>query len=867
MAGNDTGLFMGIFKLIGEFFGKLFSNSSRREPDYSAYLNKPVQEAAPSSAAPCDYKNESDRTAYLNTLMQEMTNCESEMSSLTAQITGYINVDEYVPYKQKYSVMDECVNAELWKSRGFVDIERKQLYEALRRFRVSKNRFTEFIDNNNANVFKLRIDEIRLLIGKVEGRELDDQQMSCIAKDIHSHLVLAGAGTGKTTTIVGKVKYLLMTGRYSPQDILMISFTNAAVNEMRSRLMKETNANIYVATFHKLGYDIIKRSEQKAPDVFSKNLGEYVREKLTDFSSDAAYMELIKNYLAYHRVIARSELLFSTEREYEEYLECNPPVTILEEPVKSYGEMEIANFLTLHGIKYEYETEYKFDTQTAEHRQYHPDFYLPEHDVYIEYFGIDRNNKPPAYFKAGYTEGIRWKRELHKANGTKMVECYAYEEMEGILPDKLRERLKTLGIPLVEVSFEEIIEKLGETKNSVLSPVAEVIAKIIALAKNRRLSAQELSEMCSARMPAQATLVGLITPIMESYERYLHEHSQIDFTDMVNRAVDFTRSNAFEHKFKCVIIDEYQDITASQYMLMKALRDQHDYELFCVGDDWQSIYRFAGSDIGYILNFKHYWEKAEISRIETTYRFSQRLIDISGDFIMENPSQYRKSIRSGNDTEKYVIGRVNGYTCNYAMQFMINKLVELPRESSVFLIGRYGFDADKLKDIPSVSLKYDNKTSVLRVYVSERPDLDIAFYTAHRSKGLQADHVFIINNRKTHMGFPSKVQNPPLVNMLLENAEEFQDAEERRLYYVALTRARKRVYLVTEENNISSFAAELIRKYGAEMKKADWLCPLCGGTLRRIKGQYGEFYGCSNYRVTGCSYKRKIYSEKPAADI
>lgn len=112
------------------------------------------------------------------------------------------------------------------------------------------------------------------------------------------------------------------------------------------------------------------------------------------------------------------------------------------------------------------------------------------------------------------------------------------------------------------------------------------------------------------------------------------------------------------------------------------------------------------------------------------------------------------------------------------------------------------------------------------------------------------------------MGFPSKVQNPPIVDLLLENADNFPDAEERRLYYVALTRAKKRVFLVTVENNVSVFAKDLINKYGAEMKKSDWLCPLCGGELRKRTGRYGVFYGCSNYRVTGCRYTRNLHGSK-----
>ena len=140
--------------------------------------------------------------------------------------------------------------------------------------------------------------------------------------------------------------------------------------------------------------------------------------------------------------------------------------------------------------------------------------------------------------------------------------------------------------------------------------------------------------------------------------------------------------------------------------------------------------------------------------------------------------------------------------------------------------------------------------------MERRNDLIIYFYTAHRSKGLQADYVFIINNRATKMGFPSKVVNPPLVEMLLEQYDQFPDAEERRLFYVALTRAKKKVILITTKKNLSSFAKELIENEQDEIKRERYSCPWCGGQLRKINGPYGEFYGCSNYSVNGCRYKR-----------
>ena len=798
-------------------------------------------------------------------LIEEMNACEAELSAFSENLTGYIYTYNYRTLSEKSSDLEQRVEFSLRTYRFF----KGPAYHALRSryelFLDARKAFYEKIQQHNTHVLSVKARDVAALIGNVEGRALDSQQLSCIALDSRNHLVVAGAGTGKTTTILGKVKYLLASNQAVPQEFLILSFTNAAAAEMKNRLMKETSQKIYVATFHKLGLDIIRRAEGITPNICQLDIRSFTMDSLQDLAQSKSYQALLLQYVLYHRVQARSEFSFENESAYQDYLETNPPTTILDERVKSYGEMMIANFLTQHNVHYQYEAAYPIDTRTEEYGQYHPDFYLPDYGIYIEYFGIDRNGNAPAWFQGKgklsgqetYRASMDWKRELHKKHGTQMLECYAYEQMEGRLLECLEERLLSAGVKLCSLSLDTVLEKCGANEKNIFSSLADTISTAITLCRNKRMHAMELQETCRQLMPEQSVLAALITPIFQNYERYLAENHFVDFTDMLNRAEDLVKSGRFVHRFRYVIVDEYQDISSAQYRLLSALRTQADYSLFCVGDDWQSIYRFAGSDIGYILNFDHYWGDSQISRIETTYRFSQRLIDISSRFIMENPNQIKKYMHAGNNTEQLVLGQVHGYTEETAIRFLADKIAALPNAATVFLIGRYTFDIDLLRKCDAFSLQYDNQAQVNRVFLNGRPDLAISYYTAHRSKGLQADYVFIINNRRSYMGFPSKVQNPPLIELLLEQADRYPDAEERRLFYVALTRARKKAYLVTAGKQVSSFANELIAQYGDEMKREAWSCPLCGGQLRKITGQYGVFYGCSNYRTTGCRYTRK----------
>ncbi|HZJ77624.1 MAG TPA: 3'-5' exonuclease, partial [Clostridia bacterium] len=315
----------------------------------------------------------------------------------------------------------------------------------------------------------------------------------------------------------------------------------------------------------------------------------------------------------------------------------------------------------------------------------------------------------------------------------------------------------------------------------------------------------------------------------------------------------------YSNPYKYVIVDEYQDISKSRFALLNVMRKSNDYDLFCVGDDWQSIYRFAGSDIAHILYFENYWGPTEISRIETTYRFTQKLIKISSNFIMQNPMQIKKFIKGKSDAGRFVLGEINGCTDKYSIEFMVNKLNDLPRNSTVFFIGRYSLDSKLLSSSGLLDCKYNNIRGLVDVKYNKRSDLKMNFITAHKSKGLQADYVFIINNKKTKMGFPSKIQDAPILYLLLDSCESYPFSEERRLFYVALTRAKKKAFIVTVKGQESVFAMELKSRYGIELKKEQFECPWCGGRLLRKKGPYGEFFGCSNYKSSiSCKYKINI---------
>lgn len=811
--------------------------------------------------------------ATCDALIKKINIAIDDMNSLFEDKQNFIDPQQANSWKEQHiSILNEI------SVQNFNGLKRVVQYKKLMKRKEllldMSQLLLQRIQQHNNEVANNKVPKAYELIGKVEGKKLDKQQMLCIVKEMHNHLVIAGAGTGKTTTVVGKIKYLLKSEKCRPEDILVLSFTNASATEMCQRIRLETGVDIDVSTFHKLGLNIISKVDGVKPKITKLNLEKFVKTQLKNQMQSAEYLSLLRTYLLFNRVIAKSEFEFKTEDEYRDYLSMNPPITINNEKVKSYGEMDIANFLFQNGISYEYEHPYEMDTRTIEYGQYCPDFYLPDYNIYIEYFGIDREGKVPSYFKGKngisateeYQDSMNWKRQLHKDNHTTLLECFAYEKFDGTLLDSLEKKLKQESVKMQPKTTKELWEQASLEEGTVLDGIVELFGTLINLIKSNGYDILTVKDknVAGVHYYSNNMILSLLEPIFNTYCAYLKEHEEIDFNDMINLSAQYVQQDKFRSPYKYVIVDEYQDISKARFKLLKNLRQSKDYDLFCVGDDWQSIYRFAGSDIGYILNFEKHWGATEISKIENTYRFSQKLIEISSRFVMRNPAQIKKTIRGKSDEAVFPLEEISGYNEKYAIKFMVEKLNDLPKESSVFFIGRYSFDEKLLSDNEMLDCRYNNVENTKEIIYQRRPDLKMSFVTAHKSKGLQADYIFIINNKKSRMGFPSKVQDSPILNILLDNSEQFSYAEERRLYYVSLTRAKKKVYIVTIKGKESEFAMELKRKYENELKREQFICPDCGGKLIKRTSQYGDFWGCSNFRTKGCKYKKKILSHDVA---
>ena len=458
--------------------------------------------------------------------------------------------------------------------------------------------------------------------------------------------------------------------------------------------------------------------------------------------------------------------------------------------------------------------------------------------------------------KERYSTGMEWKRGIHAANGTHLIELYAYDRSEGNLIQQLEEKLKPFGLEYEPIAPEEVFEKTFGKDKWRLRGLVSSLATSILLIKGYGKPWDEVYPQAKNRHDKAElkNMEKVLRPLYDAYQEHLLSNDEIDFEDMLNMASERIREGRFIHQYRYVIVDEYQDLSRSRFTLLKALRDSKDYKLFCVGDDWQSIYRFNGCDVSYILDFERYWGSSTICLIGRTYRFSGDLLKMSSEFICRSKNQFKKNLIGMSDRDSKV-KPLFGSDETAIRERISDRLLGLPEGKSVLFLGRYNHDV-RILDSDGYSWKPDLSDGSMIVTFSQRPDLKMRFMTIHSSKGLQADVVFSLNNKTGRYGFPSRRDEPILISMLL-GGNSNQEDEERRLFYVAMTRAKDMAYIVTVKGHESNYYRELFPPCIGGGKEA-MVCPRCGGVLVLRKGTYGSFYGCSNYVSKGCRFTKQI---------
>jgi DNA helicase-4 len=690
------------------------------------------------------------------------------------------------------------------------------------------------------------------------------------------NLLVAAAGSGKTSTIVGKIGYALLAKQYAPSDILVLAFNNDAAAELSERLNATLasqlgNERIKAKTFHAFGLEILATTDGIKPSVANSAEGKgpadnmfAVRLVRHCLRQDAAFGIDWVMFRTLCFKPARNPAEFDSLDEWDAFVRTNGEyrngkrgfLTIQGEIVKSQGELAIANWLYMNGVEYEYERPYEYATADREHRQYRPDFFFPAIGTYLEHYALDSNGHPPAAFGQKYLESMKWKAKLHADKATALITTTFSDFIAGELFPKLEKELRSRGQVFAPRPVAAVLKDLSK---SLKANIGAFLRTAMKHAKSNALDEDTLQSRAESHPePFRARLfVRILWKLMLAYESSLRESAEIDFEDMIIRATREVERSRYRHGYKLILIDEFQDISQARAKLVKALLTQApDCKLFVVGDDWQSIYRFAGSDIDVFTRFASHFGVTATNYLTRTFRSNQCIADVAAAFVQKNSSQIEKRVEAQDPTSEGTI-IVRGYTTLEDMSRSCEKClgeianwVQPGKRHSVFLVARYN-----LQKPPS-----------LKEWQKQFPMLDISFRTAHSSKGLEADYVIVLGLHTGSYAFPSEISDDPLLHLVMPQAESYPNAEERRLFYVAITRARRCVYLLGSRRSPSVFLTEIAEDHRASRKvrfaaiddNAHFeTCPRCGhGRLIAHEGKYGEFWGCSNYPK--CKYIRDI---------
>ena len=724
------------------------------------------------------------------------------------------------------------------------------------------------------------------LFDDLDGKSLDSQQREAIVVDEDAVKVIAGAGSGKTFTIQGKVKYLTEKRDVDPSEILAISFSNASVDDLKERIAEP----IDIKTFHKVGKDILTQYNQYSrPDtsalkrIIKRYLtkkalkNEDISKKLIEFFSFYINVPPSDDDIKYEGDLLdwQEGVDFSTlKRRFKN----KQRETLNNEIVRSYEELYIANFLFIYGIKYTYEKIYSYPNKNFERefnkfkeflfsfneeipdelknditkdllnltdifeeyeiKDYLPDFYLDDYNIYIEHFGLNRNCEN--YLIGGksseeYVKEMEWKRKVHKKYGTTLIETFSYYQSENRLLTRLAEKLQAQGVEFNEIDYREVYRILLENKTiKEWEDFIVLLKTFIELFKGNNYDETKFKEFYdyvgglkdSFSKDRTIAFLKIVEEIYNDYEAYLLKIKKIDFNDMINKASDCIVKNGLDLPYKYIIVDEYQDTSFTRYNLLRNICDSIGAKIMVVGDDWQSIYSFSGCDVNIFTKFDNFFDVCETRYIEKTYRNSQQLIDASSNFVMKNPDQTRKELKSSKSL-KYPIKLVNfdnDFDEILKFELIIKNIINQStfKNKKILILGRNNKDIFNLLKNFNVENEYGKRkfeilgdedklrrNKFVKIVYRESPDVNIEYRTVHQSKGLECDNVILINLKNWNAGFPNKMVDDPVLNFVKRNGDSFSYAEERRLFYVALTRTKNNVYLLAPYFKSSVFVQEL----------------------------------------------------------
>lgn len=667
---------------------------------------------------------------------------------------------------------------------------------------------------------------------KIDLSALNDQQKHAVISEDKRLLVLAGAGSGKTKTLLQKLIYLIEEKGASPSSILAITFTKNATNEMLDRLIiaaDESGAyekqlfdkrksiaekdreryyqqkkykwidGLTVKTFHGFCYNILRNYGVNEFDNKFKIIGDAKRDDEDELAKHVAPETVFE---VFHKLLIEAcedtEYLLNLKRYILDYIidkihlkQIDPNylpkdgkyyTTLDNTKVRSKSEQFIADWLYRHSIKYEYEP-----LLNVKDFAFTPDFYIPEANLYIEHI-------------SDKSFSMKNKEEQIQKGNLLLVKTFEAMTKDSALFNHTLDKIVKNRLPAdyhktVSINFKEEFNGYHED-------VKDFVRQIMRITDMIKVENIDMDSVLDNARNDQHERVRnfyeLAIPVVKKYLHYCTDKSYLDFNDLISRSTSLFQNhsdiaNKYKNKYQYILVNEFQDVNNLQVELIKLLLTD-DTQLFCVGDDWQSIYGFRGSNVSYIVEFENHFTDAKTIKLNLNYRSTQNIVGASNEVIRHNKFKVEKDVQASKMSEHKIVVFA-GNTEEENIQFCVDKVREILND---------GISNDEI-----LFLYRRSKMFTPYFYRFKNENIRVQGKTIHASKGLEAKVVFIIGLTEGNGGFPDIWLEDRIFQVIKKANHDLLMEEERRLFYVAITRAKDKLFLITQKGNESSFLKEI----------------------------------------------------------